>query len=130
MTISTPRSYSTCPEFSMKWTGRRLVTDSGTKCAWVIHESKAVQIHVYNNRRCLGCLVALKICTNQVRLFADDTAAYETITKPTDSQHLQADLDIPQVWEHEWDMDFTLSRCQVIHVTRSRSSLPHLKRTP
>ena len=29
------------------------MTDSGTKCAWVIHKSKAVQIHVYNNRRCL-----------------------------------------------------------------------------
>ena len=26
------------------------MTDSGTKCAWVC---KAVQIHVYNNRRCL-----------------------------------------------------------------------------
>ena len=57
-TTSTPISYSTCPGLSMKWTGRRLVTDSGTKCAsqkcaWVIHESKAVQIHVHNNRRCL-----------------------------------------------------------------------------
>ena len=29
------------------------MTDSGTKCEWVIHESKAVQIHVHNNRRCL-----------------------------------------------------------------------------
>ena len=25
----------------VKWTGMRLVTDSGTKCALVIHESKA-----------------------------------------------------------------------------------------
>ena len=53
-TITTPSSYSTCPGLSIKWTGRRLVTDSGTKCAWVIHESKAVQIHVHHsNRRCL-----------------------------------------------------------------------------
>ena len=29
------------------------MTDSGTKCAWVIHESKAVQICVHNNRLCL-----------------------------------------------------------------------------
>ena len=29
------------------------MTDSGTKCAWVIHESKAVQLHVHDNRRCL-----------------------------------------------------------------------------
>ena len=53
-TIITPSSYSTCPGLSIKWTGRRLVTYSGTKCAWVIHESKAVQIHVHHsNRRCL-----------------------------------------------------------------------------
>ena len=41
-TISTLSSYSTCPGLSLKWTGRCLVTDSGTKCAGVIHESKAV----------------------------------------------------------------------------------------
>ena len=53
-TIITPSSYSTCPGLSIKWTWRRLVTDSGTKCAWVIHESKAVQIHVHHsNCRCL-----------------------------------------------------------------------------
>ena len=52
-TISTPSSYWTCPGLSIKWTGLHLVTDSGTMCAWVIHESKAVQIHVHNNRRCL-----------------------------------------------------------------------------
>ena len=28
--------------------------DSDTKYAWVIHESKAVQIHVHDNHRCLG----------------------------------------------------------------------------
>ena len=29
------------------------MTDSGTKCAWLINESITVQIHVHNNRRCL-----------------------------------------------------------------------------
>ena len=52
-TISTPSSYSTCPVLSIKWTGRRLVTDSGSKCAWMTHKNKAVQMHVHNNRRCL-----------------------------------------------------------------------------
>ena len=52
-TISMLSSYSTCPGLSVKWTGRCLVTNSGTKCAWVINESKAEQIHVHNNRRCL-----------------------------------------------------------------------------
>ena len=44
-TISTSSSYSTCPGLSIKWTGQRLMKH-GTKCAWVINESKAVQIHV------------------------------------------------------------------------------------
>ena len=62
-TISMPSSYWTCPGLSKKWIGRRLVTGSGTKCAWVIHESKAEQIHVHNNHRCLYVpRVALKIC--------------------------------------------------------------------
>ena len=50
--ISMPSSYLTCPGLRIKWTGQRFVTESGTKCAWVIHESKAVQIHVHNNRHC------------------------------------------------------------------------------
>ena len=29
------------------------MTDSGTKCAWVIHGSMAVQIHEHNNCHCL-----------------------------------------------------------------------------
>ena len=43
---------------------------SGTKCAWVIYESKDVQTHVQNTitdaSMCLGCLVALK---RRVQLF-------------------------------------------------------------
>ena len=41
-TILTPSPYSTRPGLSIKWTGWRLVTDSGTKCSWVVHEGKAV----------------------------------------------------------------------------------------
>ena len=56
-TISTPSSYSRLSKWwtglSIKWTRQTLVIDSGTKYAWVIHESKAVQIRVHNNRRCL-----------------------------------------------------------------------------
>ena len=30
------------------------MTDSGPKCAWLIHESKAVQVHVHINQCCLS----------------------------------------------------------------------------
>ena len=48
-----PSSFLMYPGLSIKWTGQHLVTDSGNKCAWVIQGSKAVQIHVHNNRRYL-----------------------------------------------------------------------------
>ena len=63
-TICTSGTYSTYPGLSIKWTGRRMVTDSGIKCAWVIHESKAVKIHVQYNRHCLyGCVKNLDTTT-------------------------------------------------------------------
>ena len=61
---------------------------------------------------------------SQLRLFADDTAAYLAITKLADSEQLQDDLVILQEWEIRWDMQFNPSICQVIHITRSRSPLP------
>ena len=61
---------------------------------------------------------------SQVRLFADDTTAYLAITKLSDSDQLQADLDILQEWELRWDMQFNPSKCQVIHITRLHSPIP------
>ena len=42
---------------------------------------------------------------SQVRLFADDTAAYLTITKPAKSKQLQDDIDTLQEWELDWNME-------------------------
>ena len=52
-TITTSSSFSTYSGLSIKWTRLPFMTDSGTKYAWVIHGSKAVQIHVHNNHLCL-----------------------------------------------------------------------------
>ena len=45
---------------------------------------------------------------SQVRLFADDTAVYLTVTNMQDSQVLQFDLESLQhsIWERTWDMEF------------------------
>ena len=85
-TIRMPSSYSMCPGLSIKWTGQPLVTDSGTKYAWVIHESKAVQIHVHNNRHCLfvprvpGCV---KNPNNNNRKCMVDMDVVMTLLVPT-----------------------------------------------
>ena len=58
-----------------------------------------------------------------MRLFADDTAVYLTISSPEDRNILQTDLDTLQEWEPTWDMEFNLGKCQVLHITRERQPL-------
>ena len=60
---------------------------------------------------------------SQVRLFADDTAVYLTVQDPNDSKRLQSDLNVLQEWEKKWDMEFNPSKCQVLHITRSRTPI-------
>ena len=57
---------------------------------------------------------------SQVRLFADDTAVYFTVSNLQDSQVLQSDLESLQRWERTWDMEFNPNKCQVLHITRSK----------
>ena len=61
---------------------------------------------------------------SQVRLFADDTAAYLAISNLKDAQILQDDLDLLQKWETNWDMEFNPSKCAVLHITRSKTPFP------
>ena len=57
---------------------------------------------------------------SQIRLFADDTAVYLTVRNNSDSNILQADLDRLEIWERTWDMEFNPSKCQVLHISKSR----------
>ena len=61
---------------------------------------------------------------SNVRLFADDTAIYITLLKAQDTDILQNDLTKLEQWEKEWDMEFNPSKCQVIHITRSKKPIP------
>ena len=58
---------------------------------------------------------------SKVRLFADDTAMNLAVSKLQDAHILQQDLDRLHEWELQWDMEFNLSKCVVIHVTRART---------
>ena len=60
---------------------------------------------------------------SQVRLFADDTAVYLTVTSLEDANVLQSDLDTLEEWERTWGMEFNPGKCQVLHITRSRQPL-------
>jgi hypothetical protein len=51
--------------------------------------------------------------TSTVRLFADDTIAYLTISNNNDAETLQKDLDKLGHWEYEWCMKFHPDKCTV-----------------
>ena len=61
---------------------------------------------------------------SKVRLFADDTALYLTILTSSQSEILQKDLDNLERLSHKWGMEFNPSKCQVIHITRSKPPIP------
>jgi len=61
---------------------------------------------------------------SKVRLFADDTALYLTNSTSSQSEILQKDLDNLERWSHKWGMEFNPSKCQVIHITRSKTPIP------
>ena len=60
----------------------------------------------------------------KVRLFADDAALYLTISTSSQSEILQKDLDNLERWGHKLEMEFNPSKCQVIHITRSKTPIP------
>jgi hypothetical protein len=58
--------------------------------------------------------------TSIVRLFADDTIAYLTISNNNDAETLQNDLDKLGHWENEWCMKFHPDKCTVLRVTNKK----------
>ena len=61
--------------------------------------------------------------TSTVRLFADDTIAYLTISNNNDAETLQKDLDKLGHWENEWCMEFHPDKCTVLRVTNKKKTI-------
>ena len=61
---------------------------------------------------------------SDIRLFADDTIMYLTVTNQTDCQSLQDDLTKLETWESEWLMAFNPDKCEVIRITNKKNPLP------
>ena len=58
---------------------------------------------------------------SNVRLFADDTILYLTITNSEDCKTLQDDLDRLANWEERWQMRFHPQKCNVIRITKKKT---------
>ena len=57
---------------------------------------------------------------SNIRLFADDTIMYLTVSNQTDCQVLQKDLNNLENLEREWLMSFNPDKCEVIRVTNKK----------
>ena len=57
----------------------------------------------------------------QVRLFADDTIVYLTVTAINDCENLQDDLKRLEKWEEEWQMEFHPAKCKILRITRKKN---------
>ena len=57
---------------------------------------------------------------SNVLLFTDDTAVYLAVQGKEDTDIIQKVLNVLQEWEKASDMEFNPSKCQVVHISRSR----------
>ena len=53
-----------------------------------------------------------------VKLFADDTKIYRTISSEEDAAKLQHDLNMLAAWSDTWHMNFNADKCAVVQVEK------------
>ena len=55
-------------------------------------------------------------CT--LKMFADDTKLYSSVTTPSDVSRLQSDLESLANWSATWQLPFNGAKCRVLHLGR------------
>ena len=63
--------------------------------------------------------------SDQESEFADDTTLHLCLSNLSEANTLQEDLCKLELWEEAWDMNFKLTKCQVLHVTRLKTPIPY-----
>ena len=85
--------------------------------AWLSHRFQRVVVDDHTSNSCPDTL------KSNVRLFADDTIVYLTISALTDCHTLQTDLHKLEKWEEEWLMSFNPDKCEIIHISRKQKPI-------
>ena len=62
---------------------------------------------------------------SRVRLFADDTTLYLTITSKDHCRQLEDDLDALQKRKATWRMEFNDTKCEVLRISQSKTPFQH-----
>ena len=61
-----------------------------------------------------------------IRLFADDTIMYLSVSNHADCQTLQSDLSKLETWESEWLVALNPDKCEVIRITNKKKKTVQL----
>jgi hypothetical protein len=70
--------------------------------------------------------VTISSCwSSNIRLLADDCAIYRPITTKEDQVLLQNNLNKLIKWEGKWKIAFNVDKCNVMHITRARTTKKH-----
>jgi len=56
---------------------------------------------------------------NWILKFADNTKIFSKISNKTSSNTLQDDLTKLVQWSHDWQMEFSIQKCKVMHISHS-----------
>ena len=59
--------------------------------------------------------------TSTGKLFADDTPLYGVVVEDSDCDNLQDGLNKLEIWQHEWQMQFNPSKCNIICISNKQS---------
>ena len=59
--------------------------------------------------------------STSIKLFADDCLLFRPIQTEQDQVQLQSDLDKLRSWAKSWQMNFNPTKCECLHITRSRT---------
>ena len=59
---------------------------------------------------------------NQLLKFADDTKIFSKIRTDEEADNLQKDLDTLLNWTNDWQMQFHVKKCKVMHLGKQKQN--------
>ena len=76
-------------------------------------------MHCFSSSVSLTCQI-----NSQIKLFADDAVMYSEITTQSDISSFQTNTNRLSTWSSTWQMNFNLTKCNIMTITRSTVDRP------
>ena len=57
-----------------------------------------------------------EVVSSSIKIFADDTKVYRSVSHPPQCQDLQSDIDLIVDWSDQWQLPFNEAKCKCLHI--------------